>query len=96
MSTSGAESAFCELEFDKIMCASHVQRKFRTKHGKNPPTRKSIYHLHKKFVATVCLCPEEKSGRPGVSEEDAERVRETFDNRVDVGRVTHGSHIETL
>jgi hypothetical protein len=29
-------------------------------------------------MATGCLCPEKKSGRPGVSEEDAERVRETF------------------
>jgi hypothetical protein len=73
-----------------------VQRKFKTKYAKNPPTRKAIYHWHKKFVATVFLCPEKKSGHPGVSEEDAERVRETFDYRVDVGRVNHGSHIETL
>jgi hypothetical protein len=29
-------------------------------------------------MATDCLCPEKKSVRPGVSEEDAERVRETF------------------
>jgi hypothetical protein len=74
MATSGAEKAFCVLEFDKSKCATHVKRKY----GKNPPTRKAIYHWHKKFVATGCLCPEKKSGRPGVSEEDAERVRETF------------------
>jgi hypothetical protein len=55
-----------------------VQRKFRTKYDKNPPTRKGIYHWHKKFVATGCLCPEKKSGRPGVIEEDAERLREIF------------------
>jgi hypothetical protein len=74
MATSGAEKAFCVLEFDKNKCATHVQRKFRTKYGKNPPTRKAVYHWHKKFVATGCLCPEKKSGRPGVSEEDAEHV----------------------
>jgi hypothetical protein len=49
-----------------------------------------------KLVATGFLCSEKKSGRPGVSEEDAERVRETFDYGVDVARVNHGSHIETL
>jgi hypothetical protein len=42
------------------------------------PGRQFTYNWHKKFVATGCLCPEKKSGSPGVSEEDAERVRETF------------------
>jgi hypothetical protein len=75
MAASGAERDFCVLEVDKHKCAPHVQRKFRTKYGGNPPTRKAIYHWHKKFVARDCLCPE-KSGPPGVSEEDAERVRD--------------------
>jgi hypothetical protein len=37
------------------------------------------------------LCPEKKSGRPGVSEEDAERVRETFTRspKKSVRRVSH-------
>jgi hypothetical protein len=41
------------------------------------------------------LCPEKKSGRPGVSEEDAELERETF-MRSPKKSVTYGSHIESL
>jgi hypothetical protein len=55
-----------------------------------------ILKRNSESVAIGYLCPEQKSGRPGVSEEDAERVRETFDYRLDVCRVTHGSHIESL
>jgi hypothetical protein len=39
------------------------------------PTRKALHHWHKKFVVTDCLCPEKKSGRPDVSQEDAESVK---------------------
>jgi hypothetical protein len=78
MAISGAEKVLCVLELGKNKLATHVQRKFRTKYSKNPPIRKAIYRWQKKFVATCCLCPEKNSGRPGVSEEDAKRVRETF------------------
>jgi hypothetical protein len=46
-------------------------------------------------MATGCLCPEKESGRPGVSEEDAELVRETF-TRSPKKSVTLGSYIESL
>ena len=38
----------------------------------------SIYDWSKKFQETVCLCKGKSSGRPPVSEETVERVRETF------------------
>lgn len=78
--TTGAEKAFCVLEFAKSSSATVVQRKFRTAYKKNPPGRKTIYDWHKKFIATGCLCAKERSGRPSVvnNEDVVERVRKTF------------------
>jgi hypothetical protein len=43
MAASVQEKAFCVLEFGKTTSVSSVQRHFRTRYRKNPPTRKSIY-----------------------------------------------------
>jgi hypothetical protein len=39
MAASAQEKAFCMLEFVKVTSVLSVQRHFRTRYGKNPPTR---------------------------------------------------------
>lgn len=78
MATTEVEKAFCVLEFARSASATDVQRKFRSAYKKDPPSRKTIYAWHKKFVTTGCLCDRVRSGRPTVSAEDVERVRKTF------------------
>jgi hypothetical protein len=78
LATSGPERALCVLAFDESKCATDIKRKFRTAYGKEAPRRKAIYDWHNKFVTAGCLCPRKRSGRPGVREENVQRVRETF------------------
>ena len=66
------------LELAKTNSVTLVQRLFRRRYGKPPPTRQLIYDWSKKFQETGCLCKGKSSGRPPVSEERVERVRETF------------------
>ena len=72
------EKAFCVLELAKANSVTLVQRLFRIRYGKPPPTRQSIYDWSKRFQETGCLCKGKRSGRPPVSEETVERLRETF------------------
>ena len=78
MAATVVEKAFCVLELAKTNHVTLVQRLFRRRHGKPPPTRQSIYDWSKKFQETGCLCKGKNSGRPPVSEEIVEHVRETF------------------
>ena len=80
--------AFCVLELAKTNFVTLVQRHFRRRYGKPPPTRQSIYDWSKKFG---CLCKGNSSGRPPVSEETVE-----LDYRIDICRVTKGLHIDHL
>jgi transposase len=78
MAVTPVEKAFCVLELAKTNSVTVVQRHFRTRYGKPPPTRQSIYDWSKKFQNTGCLCKGKSSGRPPVSEEQVARVRETY------------------
>ena len=78
MAATVVEQAFCVLELAKTNSVTLVQRLFRRRYGKPPPPRQSIYDWSKKFQETGCLCKGKSSGRPPVSEERVERVRETF------------------
>jgi hypothetical protein len=78
MAATVVEKAFCVLELAKTNSVTLVQCHFRRRYGKPPPTRQSIYDWSKKFQETGCLCKGKSSGRPPVSEETVERVRETF------------------
>ena len=91
MATTVVEKAFCVLELAKTNSVTLVQRHFRRRYGKPPPTRQSICDWSKKFQETGCLCEGKSSGRPPVSEEMVE-----LDYRIDICRVTKGSHIEYL
>jgi len=76
------------LEYQKSKSMVTVQRAFREKYAKDPPTDKTIRAWYKQLTETGCLCEQKPSGRPLNAEDDVERVRARF--------VTHGAHIEHL
>ena len=78
MAAAVVDKAFGVLELAKTKSVTLVQRLFRRRYGKPQPTRQSIYDWSKKFQETGCLCKGKSSGRPPVSEETVESVRETF------------------
>jgi hypothetical protein len=55
-----------------------VQRAFRAKYAKDPPTDKTIRAWYKQFTETECLCKQKSSGRPLTPEDDVEQVRSSF------------------
>jgi hypothetical protein len=55
-----------------------VQRAFRAKYGKDPPTDKIIRAWYQQFTETGCLCKQKSSGHPLTAEDDVERVRASF------------------
>jgi hypothetical protein len=67
MAANALEKAFCVLESSKTNCVTVAQRRFRTRFGKSPPARRSIYDWHNKFKTAGCLC--KSPGRPFVSDE---------------------------
>lgn len=75
---TGAEKAYVVLEFHSYQSVTAVQRQFRTKFNKDPPTAKSIRRWYAQFTASGCLCKGKSTGRPKVCEETVERVRESF------------------
>ena len=91
MAATVVEKAFCVLELVKTNSVTLVQRHFRRRYGKPPPTRQSIYDWSKKFQETGCFCKGKSSGRPPVSEEKV-----GLDYRIDICRLTKGAYIEHL
>jgi len=55
-----------------------VQRKFRNEYGRSPPYVKSIKAWYSKFVETDSVGDLNRSGRPSVSDETVDAVREAF------------------
>jgi len=97
MAATVVEKAFCVLELAKTITVALVQRYFRRRYGKHPPTRQSIYDWSKKFQEIGYLGKGKSSGRPPVSEETVKRFRETFTHSSPhICRVTKASHIEHL
>jgi transposase len=78
MAANAREKSYCVLEFAKTNSVTVVQRHFRTRFGRRPPTRQSIYDWCNKFETTGCLCKGKSSGRPRVAEETVERVRAVY------------------
>ena len=89
MAATVVEKAFCMPELAKTNSVTLVPRLFRRRYGKLPPTRRSIYGWSKKFQETGCLCK-------GKVLEDRQYQRTELDYRIDICRVTKGSHIEHL
>jgi hypothetical protein len=72
------EKDFCVTEFAKTNSVTVLQCCFKTRYGKQPPSRQSIYDWSKKYNETGCLCKEKSSGGPPVSKETVTHVRETY------------------
>jgi hypothetical protein len=79
---SPAEHAFCVLEYARTQSIVTVQRRFRTKFGKDPTVKNSVKQWYEQFQLDGCLCIAKRAGRPGSSEERVGRVREAS-QRVD-------------
>lgn len=75
---SAQQKAFCVIRFARCESVISVQREFRTTYGVDPPTAQSIRRWYKQFSDTGCLCKGKSSGRPRVSNEDVERIRQSF------------------
>ena len=71
------EKAFCVLRFEVSRSVITVQREFRARFRKDAPHRNNITRWYRQFVETGCLCKGKSSGRPRVSNDNVERVRET-------------------
>jgi len=65
-----------------------VQRAFRAKYAKDPPTDKTVRAWYKQFTETGCLC---KQKAPMLT-----RVWQELEYHIDVCCVTSGVHIEHL
>ena len=89
MAASVVEKAFCVLELAKMNSVTLVQRLFRRRYGKPPPTRQSMYDWSKKFQETGVYAKVKFLG-------DHQYRRAELDYRIDICRVTKGSHIEHL
>ena len=76
------------LEYHTSKSVVTVQRVFRAKYAKKPPTDKTIPAWYKQFTETGCLCKMKSSGRSLTAEE--------LEYLIDVCRVTRGAHIEYL
>ena len=72
------EKSFCVLECHTSKSVVTVQRAFRAKYAKDPPTDKTIHAWYKQFTETECLCKHKSSGRPLTAEDDVEQVRVSF------------------
>jgi len=78
-----------------------VQRKFRTKLGKQPPSDNSIRRRYTQFQETGCVCIPELKVRirtavQTITTDMLQTVWNELDYRVDVCRITKGAHIEHL
>ena len=74
---SSRESTMC-IWFIETKSDVQTQRRYRTKYGKNPPSRSPIRRLHKKFMETGSVLDAVKTWRPRISAENIENVRQAF------------------
>ena len=56
------EKTQCVSWFIETKLDVQTQQKYRTKYGKDPPSRPSIYQWHKKFIETGSVLDTVRSG----------------------------------
>ena len=71
------EKAQCIFWFIETKSDVQTQRNYKSKYGKDPPSRPLIRLWNKKFMETGTVF-DTRSGRPRTSEENIERVRQAF------------------
>jgi hypothetical protein len=64
---------FCVLAYNTSKSVVTVQRSFRAKYTKDPPTDKTIREWYKQFTEAGCLCKRKSSGRPLTAEDEEYR-----------------------
>ena len=97
MAANGREKTFCVPIFHEGQSFTIVQRQFRTKFVKQPPSGNSIRWRYAQFQETGCVCiPELKVRIRTATETITADMRNELDYRVDVCRLTNGAHIEHL
>ena len=72
------EKAQCVSWFIETKSDVQTQQNYRSKYGRDPPSRTSIRLWHKKFMETGTVFDARRSGRPRTSEENIECVRQAF------------------
>lgn len=72
------QKAFCVLKFESCKSVITVQRAFRRQFNCDPPNANNIRRWHNQLATTGCLCKGKSVGRPRVSEENVQRVRDAF------------------
>ena len=72
------EKAQCVLWYYVTKSPITVQQKFRNEYGQPPPDVKSIKVWYSKFVESGSVGDLSRSGRPCVSDETVDAVREAF------------------
>jgi len=85
---AAGEKSFCVLECHTSKSAVTVQRAFRAKYAKEPPTDKTIRVWYKQFTETGCLC---KQKAPMLT-----RVWQELEYRIHVCRVTPVVHTSNI
>ncbi|PSN32315.1 hypothetical protein C0J52_27231 [Blattella germanica] len=68
----------CVLWLAELQSVTSVQRRFRTRYGYHPPTRKSIRFWDNKLRTTGSLLRVKSPGKPWTSDEKVDRIREAF------------------
>jgi hypothetical protein len=82
-----AEKAFCVLEFARRQSIVTVQRRFRTKFGKDPAGEEQRKEMvRRRIISAISI----------IDREMLRLVWAEMDYRLDVCRVTKGEHIEHL
>ena len=74
--TTPQEKAQCVSWFIETKSDVQTQRNYRSKYGRDPPSRPLIRLYHKKFMETGTVFDTRRSGRPRTYEENIERVRQ--------------------
>ena len=82
------KSRFCVLKYHTSNSVVTVQRVFRAKYAKDPPTESTIRAWYKQFTETGYLC---KQKAPMLM-----RVWQKLEYRIDVCRVTRSAHTEHI
>ena len=76
--TTAQEKAQCVSWFIETKSDVQTQRNYRSKYGRDPPSRPSIRLWHKKFMETGRVFDARRSGRPRTSEENIKHIRQAF------------------
>jgi hypothetical protein len=86
---SQQEKDFYVLRFEVSRTVIAVQRVFRLRFRKDAAQRNNLTRWYRQFIESRCLCKGKSPGRPRVSDDNIERVREAFQRspRQSVARV---------